>query len=130
MGRATFRENGYDFTFGDSDIVNLEEYLQDSVGRPHPMMRAWLFHDHGFTLAVAFATHEAAALEAAADSEKLEHFMLTYDEVKEYERDGREDNISYLGADEEAYDIGTLGIVPLPIVPFSYVALFGSREGY
>lgn len=97
--------------FTDADVVNPDEWATDwdcDVRNNRP--NGYLFHDHGFTLAVVVATSLADALDILADEapERISQFLLDEKEASEYEANGIEP--SYLGNDCSAYDIESLSM--------------------
>lgn len=125
MAQATFRYLNYDFTFSDSDVVDYREWIPKGEYNPHNV-RPFLLHDHGFTLAVVFASCLQDAIDAAVDAGKLDRFKLTEEDLKDYEED--DDRIAYLGNAGEPFDIESLDVVELPNPPASFVACFNARE--
>ena len=51
--QATFNE----ITFSDSDVVNPGDFIPSREYNPH-RVRPWLIHDHGYTVAIVFASCE------------------------------------------------------------------------
>lgn len=110
MASATFNHEGFDLRFDDSDVVNPGDLFMD-----WPL---WLLHDHGFTVAVVFATCEGDALDAAADAGKLDPWSLA--EEEDYPE---ETGVQYLGNHGKPFDIESLGIVKLACPAISVAAL-------
>lgn len=61
--------------FSDADVVNLDDWISEGESNPH-RMRPWLIHDHGFVLAVVFASCEQDALDEACDAGKLARWAV------------------------------------------------------
>lgn len=127
--------------FTDADVVNPDDapYFTGCAD-----YKPWLFHDHGFVLAVVFAETLQDALDTAADQGKLDRFKLDIND--EHDRadyaaevtvpktgdkfwDWRDDaGVSHLGNYCHPYDIATVSIAELPNPPFSFVALFNAVQ--
>jgi hypothetical protein len=114
--------NGYEFKFSDKDIINKDEFIPTGESNPHKI-RPWLLHDHGFTVAVVFASCEQDVLDIACDEGKLERYLISESEMKDYED---EEGITYLGNAGEPHDIESLGMVELPNPKFSFCAMFNA----
>lgn len=127
---ATAKVHGCEISFSDSDVVNPTEYaymVNDEGKLSHPYgMRPWLLHDHGFTLAVVFATCKGDAIDEAVDAGKLDRFKVADEDLSDYgdTEEERDERLSYLGNASEPFDIESLGVVELTNPPFSMVALF------
>jgi hypothetical protein len=114
--------------FSDEDVVNAGGYIPAGEYNPHNI-RPWLLHDHGFVLAVVFASNLQDALDEAADADKLDRYLIASKDLDDYlDDEGNEGGITYLGNAGEPFDIEWLGAVELPNPPFSFVALFAARE--
>lgn len=105
--------------FSDSDVVNPEDYIPKSQYNPHNV-RPFLFHDHGFVLAVVFADCLQDALDIAVDKNKLDQFKIAEADLSDYEDSG---DISYLGNAGEPFDIESIQMIELPNPAFSFCAL-------
>ena len=116
---ATFRN----FKFTDEDVVNPDAYIPKGEYNPHNV-HPFLIHNEYGTLAVVFADCEQDALDEAADAGKLKGHALSNEDVEEWNKDGREEDITYLGNASEPYSLDYIGIVPLPNPPFSCCAMF------
>ena len=142
-------------SFTDKDIVNIDDWIPGcDKYNPH-RVRPWLIHEAGFTVAIVFASCEQDALEEAADSGKLDKFMIDPEDkndrddymiegvvspghdkdVPEYVdgegkkywwRQGREP--AFLGDASEPFDIESLSMVKLPNPPLSFVACFQAAK--
>lgn len=106
-GQAEF--NGISFT--DKDIVNIDDWYGTGCDK----YKAWLLHDHGFTIAIAFGECEQDALDAIADSGKLDRFS---------DDDSDAEHLTFLGNKSNGYNIDSLTIVELPKPSPSFVASF------
>ena len=117
---ATAITNGIQWT--DDDVVEPENYIPDGEYNPRNI-HGWLLHDHGFPVAVVFASNLQDALDAAVDADKMDRYLIANDERKDYPDD---DGIVFLGNASEPFDIETLGYVelPNPKQQLSYAALF------
>lgn len=120
MNKATFRLGNLEFSFTDADVCNLDEWIPEDESNPNKI-RPWLFHDHGFTLAVVFAATLQDALDIAADEDKLDRYKLIVAELAEIEDDER---VSYLGNHGEPYDIEGLDYIALPNIRASFAVQF------
>ena len=123
--KSTFQHAGCDFTFTDADVVEPDSWIPAGEYNPHNV-RPFLIHDHGFALAIVFASHLGEALDIAADEERLGRFQIADEDRGDYPDD---EAIAFLGNASEPFDIETLGAVELPNPPFSWCATFNaSRE--
>lgn len=114
MATATY--DGVQWT--DADVVNPDDYFANVGCRNY---RPYLMHDHGFVVAVVFASSLQDALDEAADAGKLDRYQITEADQADYPDD---DGVTFLGNASVAYDIESLGCIELPNPPFSFVALF------
>lgn len=136
--------------FSDADVVNPDDFIPAGEFNPHNVV-PWLLHDHGFVLAVVFASNLQDAIDEAVDADKLDRYLLdrndrsTQDDYMAVTEDGsgfpvyREENlllmldwkegISFLGNAGEPFDIEGLSAIELPNPKFSFCALFNTREG-
>jgi hypothetical protein len=113
--------------FSDADVVNPGEFIAANDGSNPHQVRPWLFHDHGFALAVVFAACDQDALDIAADQDRLDRYAVSADDLGAYGEDGA--GLSYLGHASAPYDLEGLGIIELPNPPFSFCALFNAAQG-
>lgn len=112
--------------FTDADVVNPSDYIPKGESNPHHV-RPFLLHDHGFPVALVFASNLQDALDIAVDEDKLDGFQVSEDDLAEYGED--EDGIARLGNASEPFDIQALDVVELPNPSFSFVALFNAMQG-
>jgi hypothetical protein len=91
--------------FSDDDVLNHEDCIFAGDYNPHHV-RGFLFHDHGFALAVVFAESLQEALDIAADHGKLERFALSDEEADDYD----EGAINYVGNDCRPHDLESLQV--------------------
>jgi len=112
--------------FTDNDVINLDDW--QAAGSAN--VKTFLFHDHGFVVAVAFADNEQDALDIVADSGKLE-FLEVDDELMatDYPTSADQERLIALGNDCKLYDTEGLSIVQLPNVPLSFCACFNAAIG-
>lgn len=110
--------------FTDADVVNGDEYIPAGTYNPHNV-RPWLFHDHGFVLAVVFAPNLQDALDEAADADKLDRYLIREEDMGDYPKD---EGINYLGNASEPFDIESVSAIEMPNPPFSFVALFNAYQ--
>ena len=112
-----------EITFSDSDVVNPEDFVPSGEVNVHGV-HPFLFHDHGFVLAVVFASDLQDALDIAADDDRLDRYFVG--DVTDYGPEG--EGLDYLGLGGNPYDIEGMGVVELPNPPFSFVALFRAAQ--
>ena len=117
---ATYRN----ITFSDDDVVNPGDFIPVGDYNPHGV-RPFLLHDHGFTLAVVFASCLQDALDEAVDAGKLDRFQVSDAELGDYPN---EEGLTYLGNAGEPFDIESLDVIELPNPPFSFAALFTAAQ--
>jgi hypothetical protein len=124
--------------FSDFDVVDIEDFEPGEDGR-NPV-RPWLFHDHGFAVAVVFADCLLDALDKAVDGGKMNRYLIPTDASAECDCDEsplsledypdlfteEEAGISRLGNAGEPHDIESLGYIELQNPPMSFAALFKS----
>jgi hypothetical protein len=105
-----------EISFSDNDILNPEEMMSalDESG-----WKAFLFHDHGFTLGVVFAAGYDYALDILADAGKLKAFEVDEDAANT-------GHVICLGLDGRFHDIESVDHVALDIPPMSFCALYSS----
>jgi hypothetical protein len=124
MHKATIRSNGYDFTFYDADVCNPDDAIWAGDYNPYNV-RLWLIHDHGFVVAVSWASNLQDALDEAADSGKLDSFQVDEADAADYGGDIYNcDSLAYLGNAGEPFDIEALGYIEFAAPPLSLAALF------
>jgi hypothetical protein len=114
-----------EITFSDADVVNPDAYIPEGEYNPNNV-RPYLLHDHGFVVAVVFASCLQDAFDTAADEGKLDAFQVSKDDLGDYGLE--EEGISRLGNASEPFDIEALDAVELPTPPFSFVALFTAMK--
>jgi hypothetical protein len=111
--------------FTDADVVNAEEFIPAGAYNPHKA-RPFLLHDHGFVVALVFASCLQDALDIAVDAGKLDGFQVSENDLADYGPD--EEGIARLGNASEPFDIQALDAVELPNPAFSFVALFNAMK--
>ena len=109
--------------FTQSDIVNQDEWIPAGVYNPHNV-RPWLLHDHGFVVAVVFASCLQDALDSAVDGDKMDRYLVTLPNADYPD----EDSLAYLGNASEAFDIDTLQVIELPNVKMDFALLFDNQH--
>jgi hypothetical protein len=117
---AKFTVNNYDMQFDDTDVVEPSAFIPAGEFNPHNV-RPWLLHDHGFTVAVVFASCLQDAIDEAVDSGKMDRYMVKEEDMADYPE---EEGISFLGNASEPFDIGTLDALELPNPAYSFAAMF------
>ena len=109
--------------FTDFDVVNIDDFIPDGESHPHNV-RPWLIHDHGFTLAVVFASNLQDAFDEAADAGKLDTFLVDESDYEEYGVNTDEPTCSFLGNEGRPFDIDGLAVAELRNPPASFFALY------
>jgi hypothetical protein len=112
--------------FSDSDIANPDEWIPHGEYNPHNI-RPWLLHDHGFTVAVAFASNVQEALDAAVDADKLDSFLIDKADYADYGIETDSPSCAFLGNAGEPFDIEALEALEMPNVPRSFAAQFNAK---
>ena len=130
MAKATYRHDGYDFTFDDSDVCNVDDWIPKNDGSNPHNVRPFLLHDHGFTVCVVFASNLQDALDTAVDENKMDRYLIGESERADYDYNPETgefgEGVTYLGNASEPFDIETLGVVEMPNPPRSFAAQFTS----
>lgn len=111
-------------SFTDEDVINPDDFIPKGESNPHSV-RPYLLHDHGFVLAVVFASCLQDAIDEAVDAGKLDRYMVRPEDAEDYPN---EEGISFLGNACEAFDIESLSAIELPNPKFSFVALFEAMK--
>lgn len=114
-----------EITFTDADVVNWNNFIPAGEYNPHNV-RPWLLHDHGFPVAVVFASSLQDAIDEAVDENKMDRYLVAEKDLADYGPE--EEGITRLGNAGEPFDIESLEAVELPNPPFSFVALFNAAE--
>ncbi len=148
-----FNINNLDFSFTDADVVNPDDFVPAGDCNPHNV-RPWLLHDHGFTVAVVFASCLQDAIDEAVDDDKMERYSIditekdssyhtssccffqSEDPASEFDRcrlldpdcDCDLPGVSFLGNAGETFDIETLGYIELPNPRASFTAQFEAHQ--
>jgi hypothetical protein len=112
--------------FSDSDVVNLDNWIPQGEYNPHNV-RPWLLHDHGFVVAVVFADCLQNAIDEAVDEEKMGRYLVTNEDIGDYDDGWEDERLSHLGNDGALHDIETLSAIELPNPPSSFCAQFDNR---
>lgn len=135
--QATIKVHNLEFRFDDSIVVEPDDFIPAGESNPHDV-HPWLIHDHGFPVALVFASTLQDALDIAADNDKLDPFLIE----EEYNTPGteglpaedyptlgteEEEGIARLGNASEPFDIEALGYVELNNPPFSFAALWAAH---
>lgn len=133
---AKVEVGNFTIQFSDFDVVDIDDFEPGEDGRDP--VRPWLFHDHGFAVAVVFADCLQDALDKAVDGGKMNRYLIPsacssevdcqeavlsesdYPQLNTEEEEG----ITRLGNAGEPHDIETLGYVELQNPPMSFAALF------
>lgn len=144
----------FEIRFTDADIVDIDdvETEDDSPYRYRQNNKMFLFHDHGFTIAVVMASNLQDALDAVVDADKLDRYLIDpsdasdrndymttdvskmasgYDaDCPEYvEEDGTkwwwENDPTFLGNASEPFDIESVEYITFPLPKLSITALYG-----
>ena len=120
---AICKIDGYEFKFSDSDVANPDDWIPAGEYNPHNV-HPFLFHDHGFTVAVVFAGNLQDALDTLADENKIDGFQIAPEDLKDYPD---EEGITFLGNASEPFDIESLGVVEMPNPARSFAAQFAAQ---
>lgn len=120
---ATITHNGFEFRFSNTDVVNPGDYSM--LGTAPYGWKAWLLHDEGYTVAVVFADCEQDAIDEAVDAGKLDRWQVAPEELSDYgdTEEEQSQRLSYLGNAGEPFDIESLGMMEIPLPPFSFAGL-------
>lgn len=113
MHQTTVNFQNLEVSFSQEDIVNPDDCIYQGESNPHNV-RGWLFHDHGFTICVAFADSLQDALDEAADSGKLGRFKIEECDYGDYGVDTDTPTCDWLGNLGMPYDIESLGYFEIP----------------
>jgi hypothetical protein len=109
--------------FTDADVVNPNDYIPAGKFNPHNV-HPILIHDHGFTVAVVFASDVQDALDIAVDNDKLDAFLIDKADYADYGVDSDNPICAFLGNASEPFDIEALDAIDLPNPKFSFTTLF------
>ncbi len=134
---TTIRVQNFELTFSDSDIVNQDDFIPAGKYNPYDV-HPWLLHDHGFPVALVFASNLQDALDIAVDNDKLDRYLIEEESntpggkglpSDDYPTLGteNEEGITRLGNASEPFDIESLGYVELSNPPFSFIALWNAK---
>jgi len=125
--KTTIRYQNIELTFSDADVANPDDYIPAGEYNPHDV-RPWLIHDHGFPVALVFASHLQEAFDIAVDNDKLDGFMIAESDYADYGIGTNEERCARLGNAGEPFDIDALGYVELNNPPFSFAALIEAHN--
>ncbi len=110
--------------FTDADVVNPEDCIWDGYYNPHNV-RPFLLHDHGFTLAVAFADCLRDAIDEAGEAGKLDRYIVEPDVIKsDYPKEEDRERLEFFDGKEGAYDLESLHVVELTAPKQSFTVLY------
>lgn len=140
--------------FTDADVIK-GDFIPKGEYNPYKI-HPFLFHDHGFVICVVFASNLQEALDEAVDNDKLDKYMIDLTDkndrddylVKDVVTPGfdkdcpewtdpetddkywwrEEMQPAFLGNASQPFDIESIGIEELPNPPFSFCALFNTRN--
>lgn len=120
MQKVVTCAGGTKFTLSDKDIVNLDDYdfFYRSTGSERGL---YVFLDHGYVQAAAFALCLQDALDEVVDSGKLKAYRITEEDQADYEED--DTNITYLGNCCVPHDIESLDVSVIPFPEFTFVGM-------
>ena len=116
------RVRNLELQFSDADVVEPDEFIPSGEYNPHDI-HPWLLHDHGFPVAIVFASCLQDALDAAVDADKMDRYLIGPSDYTDYGVNTDDDRACYLGNASEPFDIDSLGFVELSNPPFSFAAL-------
>ena len=74
--QTTIKAQNLEWSFEDSDIVNVDDFTPMDQRSIYDKSRGWLLHDHGITVCVVFADSLQDALDIACDEGKLTPWMI------------------------------------------------------
>ena len=111
--------------FSDSDVVNPMDFIPEGEFNSYNT-RPFLLHDHGFPVAVVFASCLQDALDEAADADKLDRYLVSEEDLKDYPNE--EEGLTFLGNAGEPFDIESLSVLELPNPRFSFCALMEAHH--
>lgn len=114
--------------FSDSDIMNLDDWIPLGETNPHNV-RPFLLHDHGFVLAVCFAECLQDAIDIAADSGKLDHFLIDENDTDYTEADYENGRIEFIGNYGKPADLENVQFLELPNCKRSFCAQWAQQFG-
>lgn len=129
IGTRTIRSGNFDFHYSEDTFVNKDSYdFHHRVwSGKHPL--ATVIHNAGFVVAIVFPEYykwsEQDALDAAADSGKLDFLQISQSELADYEvgkdSEGHPEyeGIIYLGNASEAFDSENLEYFQVPVELFA-----------
>jgi len=123
---ATINLRGYDVTISDADVVNVSEYLFYAEGSNPHNVRAWVALDYGFVLGMAFAECESDALDELADAGKLDAFLLSEEDQKDYDADA--EGVDFLGNHGRPFDVRNVELFAIKLPKFSFCALLAMER--
>ena len=116
--------------FSDKDVINGENFDPQGTYNPHGI-HPFLFHNEGFVLGVVFASSLQDAFDELVDANKIDHFQISEEEMKDYpdrENGDPDDRITFLGNASEPFDIEGIDVIELRNPPFSFVAQFKAYQ--
>lgn len=130
--QVSYAVDNLEYRFSDSDVANPDDWIPANDGSNPHNVRPWLLHDHGFTLAVVFASNLQDALDSAVDEGKLDRFQISPEDLRDDYKynwetgEAEYGSVALLGNASEPFDIESLGVVELPNPPRSFVAQFAA----
>ena len=112
--------------FSSEDVVDIGDWIPEGEYNPHNI-HPWLLHDHGFVVAVVFASNLQDALDIAVDNDKMERYLVADEDMDDYEDD--EGSLTSLGNAGELHNIESLQYVEMPNCKLDFATLWYSQHG-
>lgn len=113
--------DNFEIEIDDSDVVNVENCIYEGEYNPHNV-HPWILLDHGFVVAIVFASHLQDALDEAVDADKMDRFLIDESDYIDYDLNTDSPTCAFLGNASEPFDIDTLGYIELAPPKRSFVS--------
>jgi len=111
--KHTIKTSHGEFEFDSSRVVNPESYIPNGGFNPHNV-HPFLIHNEFGVLGVVYAESLQDALDEMVDADKLDSCLVSDEDYREAEAEGREDEYARLGNAGEPFDLTYIGAVELP----------------
>ena len=106
-----------------SDVVNPEEFAKYTTGANPHNMHPFVLHDDEFILCVVLASNLQDALDAAADNNKLDIYLIVEEDYDNYGLHKDDPFCTFLGNAGEPFDIESISCEEIPMPSFSLCGL-------